>query len=148
MVASVVSAQMGGDSGDGGYFWAEPVIPTAYIPGEIMPAEAGDSTAPVVSNVTPATGGALAALDEWGCDVTDADSGVAGVTIFRGGEGARRIEVIYETSIGAARGYTVVVTSITDGYRYRVRAEDGWPRVTTVYVKAVDASGNEATVET
>lgn len=108
----------------------------------------GDTDPPIVSNVTPATGGALAALDEWGCDVTDADSGVAGVTIFRGGEGARRIEVIYETSLGACRGYTVTVTTITDGYRYRVRAEDGWPRVATIYVKATDASGNEATVET
>ncbi len=107
-----------------------------------------DVTPPVVSNVTPATGGALAALDEWGCDVTDDDSGVEGVTIFRGGEGARRIEVVYETSIGAGRGYTVVVTTITDGYRYRVRAEDGWPRVTTIYVKATDGAGNEATVET
>ena len=92
--------------------------------------------------------GALAALDEWGCDVTDDDSGVEGVTIFRGGDGARRIEVIYETSIGACRGYTVTVTSISGGYRYRVRAEDGWPRVTTIYVKATDGAGNEATVET
>lgn len=108
----------------------------------------GDTAPPVVSNVTPATGGALAALDEWGCDVTDDDSGVEGVTIFRGGDGARRIEVIYETSIGACRGYTVTVTSISGGYRYRVRSEDGWPRIPTIYVKAVDGAGNEATVET
>jgi len=107
-----------------------------------------DADPPVVSNVTPATGGTLAALDEWGCDVTDTDSGVSGVTIFRGGDGARRIEVIYETSIGACRGYTVVVTTITDGYRYRVRAEDGWPRGAVLYVKATDGAGNEATVET
>ena len=148
MVASVVTAQLGGDSGDGGLFWAEPVIPTAYVPGEILPAEAADAVAPVVSNVTPATGGVLSPLDIWQCEVTDADSGVYGVTIFRGGGSCRRTEVVYETSIGAARGYSVIVDTITDGYRYTVRTDDGWPAGTTIYVKAVDAAGNEATVET
>lgn len=136
MPASVETARLV-NSADAGRVFAN-LVGTADV----------DATPPVVSNVTPATGGALAALDEWGCDVTDDDSGVEGVTIFRGGEGARRIEVIYETSIGAARGYTVTVTTITDGYRYRVRAEDGWPRAATIYVKAVDGAGNEATVET
>jgi hypothetical protein len=106
---------------------------------------ARDTTPPVVSNVTPATGGALAPLDTWGCDVTDADSGVYGVTIFVRG---RRHEVIYETSLGACRGYTVTATAITNGWRYTARSDDGWPAGAVIYVKATDTDGNEATVET
>lgn len=124
------------------------LAPTGYVPGELLPPEsASDTTPPVVSNVTPATGGALAPLDTWGCDVTDVDSGVAAVVLFRGGAG-RRVEVIYETSLGACRGYTVTVEAITDGLRFTARSEDGWPAAAVIYVKVIDAAGNEATVAT
>lgn len=72
MVASVETAVLAGDEGDGGLLWAVPVISTAYVPGELLPALVGGGDAPTVTLVSPPAGTPLRAGDAVVFDITSA----------------------------------------------------------------------------
>ena len=125
MVASVVTAQLGGDSGDGGLFWAEPVIPTAYVPGEILPPDAVVGTPPVVTIVSPTTGTTIARTAPLVLDVVDPDGLTLQRLMIRSGGSTARWEQAYKDG-DACVGFAVTRTAITDGYRYEITRDGGW----------------------
>jgi hypothetical protein len=103
----------------------------------------GDTTAPVVSNVTPAAGSTLAPGASVQFDVTDDGSfRKLLVTVAHGGLN----EVVYEDSTFRG-GYSErsTATVISGGYRFVIYRFDGWKGPPTVRVHAVDTGGNEST---
>lgn len=102
-----------------------------------------DSTAPTVTNVTPANGSSLGAGDSVQFDVTD--DGTFRKLIITAAHGGLR-EVVYEESAFCA-GYSErsTVAAITGGYRFVLRRFDGWRSAPTIRVHAVDTAGNEST---
>ena len=107
------------------------------------PVIGADSTAPVVSNVTPAAGSTLAPGDPVQFDVTD-DGTLLKLLVTAAHGGLN--EVVYEESTFRA-GYSErsTVAAITDGYRFVLRRFDGWRGAPVFRVHAVDTAGNEST---
>ena len=125
MVASVVSAQMGADSGDGGLFWAVLGVPTAYVPGEILPPDAVVGTPPVVTIVSPTTNTRIARAAPLVLDVVDPDGLTLARLMIRSGGASARWEQAYKDS-AACVGFAVTRTAIADGYRYEITRDGGW----------------------
>jgi hypothetical protein len=116
--------------------------PTGYaftVTDPVLP----DTYPPVVSNVSPAAGTALARTDAVFFDVTD-DSGVFRRIIVTATFTDGVAEVVHDGDGFAARyGSTSTRTPITNGFRYRVRRTGGWPYGPTIRAYAIDPAGNE-----
>lgn len=99
----------------------------------------GDGVAPTVTVVSPAEGGALTPAGSVVIDVTDAD-GLAFVEltiVYPGGA----TEVAFRDG-DFRRPYTGTQAAITDGYRYTIDRDGGWPNGNPRFeVVAVDNGG-------
>jgi len=103
-----------------------------------------DAEGPVVSNITPAAGSALAATTALGFDVTD-DSGLfRRITVSLSFGSGRPDETVYD-SRGFRPYYSAgsTVTSIEGGLRFSVKRTGGWPAAPSIYIDPIDLSGNE-----
>jgi len=110
----------------------------------ITDAPAVDAEGPVVSNITPAAGSALAATTALGFDVTD-DSGLfRRITVALSFGSGRPDETVYD-SRGFRPYYSAgsTVTSIEGGLRFSVKRTGGWPAAPSIYIDPIDLSGNE-----
>jgi len=114
------------------------------LPAEAVGGADPDTSAPVVSNVTPASGTPVDENDPLGFDVTD-DSNVFRQTLLHARYPSKSTwEVIHDGIAFApvfAAGSTRV--SIAGGFRYSLRRAGGWPGDPTIYPVAIDRAGNE-----
>jgi hypothetical protein len=106
------------------------------------PSEAGDVTAPVISNVSPTAGSQIYKHTAISFDVADeTELGFVEVQC----EQANIREVVHD---GLAFLYPYVASTRTGdsvaGYSYTVRRSGGWISAPTFYCKAFDGSPNEA----
>ena len=103
-----------------------------------------DSTAPVVSNVTPAAGTLLSTTSTVQFDVTD-DSGSFRelLVVASFGDGSLAPELVHDGTnfLGPYRAGSTRV-AITNGWRYALVRGGGWPGAVTVTPYAIDPSGN------
>lgn len=118
--------------------------PTSYaftVSDPVLP----DTTAPVVSNVSPTAGTELARTDPVFFDVTDDSATFRRILVTASFEDGVA-EVVHDGDSFAARyAATSTRTPIASGYRYRVRRTGGWPYGPTIRAYAIDTSGNENT---
>ncbi len=135
MVAAIEDAQLAGDSVDTGLLWAVPVIPTAYVPGELLPPDAVVAPIPVVTLVSPPEGTPLQPTDAAVFDVTCSQA--FRLVAFRTRLGTRlpaeqqSREAAYDRDDPAGAwdpkyaGSSIAV--IATGYRLTLRRSPGWP---------------------
>ena len=101
---------------------------------------------PVVGNFAPATGTAIAATTLLSFDVTD-DSGLfRRIIVAAQFPNLGIYEVIHE-GVGFApkyRGAGNLQVAITNGFRYTILREGGWPASPSITVFAIDQGGAEA----
>lgn len=111
------------------------------------PTISSPNTAPAISNVTPTANTVIGATQAIGFDVTDVD----GAGTFRRilvaltlPDGSQQVIHSGDAFVFPYAGSTR--TSITDGYRYSITREGGWPRGSTITLTpyAIDTSGDEA----
>jgi hypothetical protein len=104
--------------------------------------------APVVSNVTPTANSTISATQAIGCDITDADGAgtfrriILTLTLPNGTS-----EVVHNGSAFVFPYATQSTrSSITNGYRYSIVRDGGWPRGSQIVLTpyAIDTSGEEA----
>jgi hypothetical protein len=104
-----------------------------------------DTTKPVVSNFSPASGSTITKATKVSFDVTD-DAGVfRRIIIVFSFAGVSIVEIVHDGQ--TFRGpYTngSVRTPIDSGYHYVLGRIGGWPGSPTIEVYAIDTSGNEA----
>ena len=101
-----------------------------------------DATAPVVSNVTPASGSTIAADDSVQFDVTDA-GGFHSLMVYVRFPDSEQYEVIHDgTQFVPRYQRDSSRTSISGGYRYAVSRFGGWPSAPQIKIQAIDSSGN------
>lgn len=104
-----------------------------------------DSTAPVVSNYSPAPGATINPGDSITFDVTDNSGSFARIMVVAWYRDTGVQEVIHDGD-----GFTGYFTStssrviISGGYRYTVARFGGWEHSPTIRVFPIDAAGNEA----
>lgn len=124
------------------YFGGFSVSPFHYVANLGM-GPTPDTDPPVVSNVTPAAGVALARTDPIFFDVTDDASAFRRIIVvadFADGSS----EVVHDGDNFAARyAATSGREPITDGFRYRIRRTGGWPYGPSIRAFAIDVAGNE-----
>jgi hypothetical protein len=112
------------------------------------PSIAVANNAPTVSNVAPTANSTISATQAIGCDITDADGTgtfrriILTLTLPNGTS-----EVVHN---GTAFVYPYATqstrSSITNGYRYSIVRDGGWPRGSQIVLTpyAIDTSGDEA----
>jgi hypothetical protein len=106
-----------------------------------------DATAPVVSNVTPASGSTIAADDSVQFDVTDA-GGFHSLMVYVRFPDSEQYEVIHDgTQFVPRHQRDSSRTSISGGYRYVVSRFGGWPSAPQIKIQAIDSSGNASGVD-
>jgi hypothetical protein len=105
----------------------------------------GDTTAPVISNVTPATGTTIGRTATLGLDVTDATNALRRVIIIASFPARGLVDLVHDGAAFAplyAGGSTRSTLGL--GYRYALARAGGWPADVTLAVYAIDEAGNEA----
>lgn len=138
---------------DGSVYETDPVYSGAFgtvVPGTVYSLGcpvyvAPDTTAPVISNWSPALGTVIGEMQPISFDVAD-DSGELRRVIVHAVFADGVAEVVHDGS--EWRGYYRTDSNqrvlITKGYRYTVLRHGGWPSSPTFNVFAIDSSGNEA----
>lgn len=135
-----------GPEGGSGLFWEE----LGGFNGRVFVGP-GDQTAPVISGITPAAGGNLAAdyatarITPVQFDVTDIDPGLAAIMVTIKYVGVTDTVVVYDGTnfLGAFVNSNTTKTVISDGFRFVLLPNGGWPRsIEQLFVYAVDAAGN------
>lgn len=110
------------------------------------PSIAVPTTAPTISNVTPTPNTTISRTQAVGCDVTDAD----GTSDFRRVILVIKLpndaeEVVHNgTAFCPPYATSSTRSSITNGYRYALTRDGGWPARFSLTVYAIDTTGNEA----
>ena len=135
MVAAIEDAQLGADSVDAGLLWAAPVIPTAYVPGELLPPDAVVAPIPVVTLVSPPEGTPLQPTDAVIYDVTCAQA--FRIVAFRmrlgtrlpAGQQSREAAYDRDDPAGAwdPKYAGSSIATIATGYRLTLCRSPGWP---------------------
>ena len=117
----------------------------------ITPGGSGDETAPVVENVTPTPGGALAAtralarITPVQFDVTDLSPGVGAVivTVKFVGDDSTLVAFDGTNFLPPFDSDTSAVTEIENGYHFSILPTAGWRKsIDELFIYAVDADGN------
>lgn len=125
---------------------ADPLFYTVVLPGVTYYATGiPDPIAPVISNVTPASGSAIQATTPVGLDATDDLNSFKRLLITAYFAGARVKEVVYDgEGFGPMyrNGYNTV-TNITDGYRFTFLRDGGWPESPVITPFVIDTGGGE-----
>lgn len=123
-------------------------VETLFIGGVNLASD--DSTAPVISNVTPAAPNTIGRNDSWSARVTD-NVGFRRIMLWvkltdaSGNERGR--EVIWDGSEFAGAYSTSTRTEVTAGkvYDFVIRRNAGWPFNPSIRASAIDTAGNEGT---
>lgn len=124
-------------------------------PETLPPVTPPDTTAPVVSNVTPVAETPLEPTTPIGFDVTDSGGNLTRSNVYAYFPATGRFEVVYFSgSVSGSWGsrpagfspqYTGTRSTVTNGFRFAgvVRA-GGWPSAPVIVADPIDAAGNEA----
>ena len=114
----------------------------AYTGPEVLPG-GGDAVRPTISNVTPAPG-SISYTQSISLDVTDDSGSLAKVLLVIQFTHQDAPELVHDGDVFTAP-YQVgsTRTPITNGYRYTLIRNSGWPASFTLTPFALDASGNE-----
>jgi hypothetical protein len=114
------------------------VLGTVYVANIVVP------TPPVISNVSPGTGVAISATAPLEFDVTDNSGLFRRVVVKLQFVGQEAWEIAYDGdyfdprySVGSSRAV------ITNGWRYTLNRDGGWPGSPTLTVFAIDQQGWE-----
>jgi len=120
---------------------------TVYVVEEMPWAGATDTTAPVVTVVSPAAGSTIDYDDTLTIDVTDETSLLEVILMAKYASSSidRATEVIWDGSAFMFPFENSTRTVITNGHRYAINRTRGWQSSPTVDVRAIDTGGNEAT---
>lgn len=113
-------------------------------PGRIFTAPSPDSTAPTVSNISPAPGSTLGPATHVSFDVTDNLGGLRRVAVGVTAVGLQTREMPHDGTSFAANYGGSTRTSIANGFHYDLVRAGGFPSFPSITVYAVDTSGNEA----
>lgn len=108
------------------------------------PAASGGGSDPAISNLVP-TIGPITGQQILQFDVTDPDNDLVAVLIQASFDGLVGTEVVHD-GIAFKGHYSNAAntrTSITNGYRYRILRDGGWPGSPTVEPVAIDSAGHE-----
>lgn len=99
---------------------------------------------PVVSNVSPFGGTAIAATDPLSFDVTDESGLFREIVVIASFPNVGLLEIIHmDAAFGPQYTQYSSRVAITNGYRYTVLRNGGWPASPTIIVKAIDLTGAE-----
>lgn len=114
----------------------------------------GDTSNPVVTNVTPASGSVIVSDTPIAFDVTDAGGNLSRTNVSVYYPSLQRWEVLFYAAISGAWGargegfgpqYTGTRTAIANGFAFtNVKRRGGWPARPVLVVDPVDSVGNEA----
>jgi len=112
------------------------VMPLAFAPNVVVP--------PVISNVTPATGTAIAPTDSLGFDVTDPE-GFRLIMLVADFPAIGIREVIHDGLTFSANysGSANSRVAITNGFQYTILRTGGWPVSPRIIPYAIDVTGAE-----
>jgi len=105
-------------------------------------ASAGDTTAPVIANVSPADGAAITRQSTCSFDVTD-ETGLTTILVLAEFSDTGAYEVVHDGANFSQRYRASTKVSISGGFTFTVTREGGWPASPTIRVQAVDTGGNE-----
>ena len=111
---------------------------------DIRPSAGGalDTTAPTLTNVSPASGSTIGAADSVTFDVTD-ETGLREVIVAVEFLASGSYEVVHDGTSFAQAYRSSSRTAVTGGYRYTVSRAGGWPSSPQIRIFAIDTSGNE-----
>lgn len=115
------------------------------IGGNIFAKIVGDGYPPAISGITPAAGTAIFPTTTLQFDVVDNDSAMRLVMVTASFAGFPRTEVIYDGTAFVQPYVNAETTAatITNGLRFQVKRNGGWPGSPTLTPYAVDVTGNE-----
>ncbi len=111
---------------------------------DIRPSVGGvaDTTAPTLTNVSPASGATIGAGDSITFDVTD-ETGLREVIVGVEFLSSGAYEFAHDGTSFAQSYRASTRTAISGGFRYVLQRSGGWPSSPRIQIFAIDTSGNE-----
>ena len=103
-------------------------------------------TNPVIDDFDPARGSTIESDDSISFSITDADSGgvfsiIVVAASFQNEDGSERVDIIHDGDVFRVGYVSSTRLAITNGWRYTVVREGGWPSTPKIEWFVVDEDG-------